>query len=89
MTMALFSQIRLHDGYLCRVSLKAAWVVVAASFKHFEKQRANDQLATLKRAGIPATILDSNDYPLLTPDLLVVAVGPFRRSRKPMLRSLG
>ncbi len=54
-----------------------SWVVVAASFKHFEKQRANDQLATLKRAGISATILDSNDYPLLTPDLLVVAVGPF------------
>lgn len=52
-------------------------MVVAASFKHFEKQRANDQLATLERAGIPATILDSNDNPLLTPDLLVVAVGPF------------
>ncbi len=56
---------------------KDSWVVVAASFKHFERQRAEDQLATLTRAGIPATILDSNDYPLLSPDLWVVAVGPF------------
>ena len=56
---------------------KDSWVVVTASFKRFERQRAEDQLAKLKRAGIPATILDSNDYPLLTPDLWVVAVGPF------------
>lgn len=30
---------------------KDPWVVVAASFKHFERQRANDQLATLEPCG--------------------------------------
>lgn len=57
--------------------MEGAWVIVTASFKRFERQRAEDQLAALGREGIVATILDSNEYPLLTPDLWVVAVGPF------------
>jgi hypothetical protein len=56
---------------------EAAWCVVAGSFPRRELEAAERRHLQAQRAELPARLLDSNDYPPLTPDLWVVCVGPF------------
>lgn len=53
------------------------WLVVAGSFTRAEKVRAERQLMAVMEAGFDARLVDSSAYPLLAPDLWVVAIGPF------------
>lgn len=54
-----------------------SWLVVAGSFSRDELQAAERHRLRLARAGLDTSVIDSNDYPLLTPNLWVVAIGPF------------
>lgn len=54
-----------------------SWLVVAGSFGRDELQAAERLHVRLTRAGLDTAVIDSNDYPLLTPNLWVVAIGPF------------
>lgn len=52
-------------------------LIVAGSFARGERAAAEQRRQLLAGAGIESSVIDSNNYPLLTPNLLVVAVGPF------------
>lgn len=54
-----------------------SWLVVAGSFGRDDLQSAERHHLRLTRAGLDSTVIDSNDYPLLAPNLWVVAIGPF------------
>ncbi len=54
-----------------------AWLIVAGSFGQTARPAADRKRTTLVRAGFDANVIDSNAYPLLTPNLWVVAIGPF------------
>lgn len=58
-------------------SRRDSWLVVAGSFGRADSAAAEQRRAELVRAGYNAVTIDSNAYPLLTPDLWVVAIGPF------------
>lgn len=58
-------------------SRRGSWLVVAGSFGRADSAAAEQRRAALVRAGYKAATIDSNEYPLLTPDLWVVAIGPF------------
>lgn len=58
-------------------SEKGGWLVVAGSFARGETLAAERRLKLLGGAGIDASVSASDDYPLLTPNLLLVVVGPF------------
>lgn len=60
-----------------QVAPSAAWLVVAGSFDRSDRRRADRQMTMLAQAGFDARVVDSSDYPLLTPNLWVVALGPF------------
>lgn len=53
------------------------WLVVAGSFARSERQDAYVRQAELVEAGFEARVIDSSEYPLLTPNLWVVVLGPF------------
>lgn len=53
------------------------WLVVAGSFARSERRNADRRLMALAEAGFEARVIDSSDYPLLTPNLWVVVLGPF------------
>lgn len=54
-----------------------SWLIIAGSFSRDELQSAERHQLRLSRAGLGTSVIDSNDYPLLTPNLWVVALGPF------------
>ena len=60
-----------------RDSATGAWLVVVSSLRSSERQAAQDLRGRLASAGLDAVLVDSNDFPLLTPNLLVVGIGPF------------
>lgn len=60
-----------------QASRRDSWLVVAGSFGRADSAAAEQRRAELVRAGYKAVTIDSNAYPLLTPDLRVVAIGPF------------
>lgn len=53
------------------------WLVVAGSFARSERRNADGRQAALAEAGLEARVIDSSEYPLLTPNLWVVVLGPF------------
>ena len=59
------------------VTPTGAWFIVAGSFGHADRQSAENQRIALARAGFDAAMIDSSAYPLLKPNLWVVAIGPF------------
>lgn len=60
-----------------RESAAQGWLVIVSSVRKSERRDADSLRNRLVAAGIDATLIDSNDYPLLTPNLLVVGLGPF------------
>jgi cell division protein FtsN len=66
-----------QDRHSDATSPSGAWLVVAGSFRQVDRPSAERQRTVLIRAGIDAVMFDSNVYPLLTPNLWVVAIGPF------------
>ena len=86
-------QSSLHDEPSSRpppqgVAPAGDWLVVAGSFTRNERRNADARLAALASAGLNARIIDSSEYPLLTPNLLVVVLGPFE-SREMASAELG
>jgi cell division protein FtsN len=60
-----------------RATPAGEWLVVAGSFARGERAAAEQRRQLLAAAGVEASIVESNQFPLLAPNLLVVAVGPF------------
>ena len=56
---------------------KGSWLIVAGSFGRTNRPAAEKQRIALAGAGFDAAMVDSNEYPLLTPNLWVVGIGPF------------
>lgn len=54
-----------------------AWLVVAGSYPHADDSAAERKRLAIIRSEQDAVVIDSNEYPLLTPNLRVVAIGPF------------
>ena len=54
-----------------------AWLVVAGSYPHADDSAAERRRLAIIRSEQDAVVIDSNEYPLLTPNLRVVAIGPF------------
>jgi hypothetical protein len=59
------------------VATAGNWLVVAGSFARSERANADRRQAALVEAGFEARVIDSSEYPLLTPNLWVVVLGPF------------
>ena len=53
------------------------WLVIAGSFARTDSSGAEQRRLMLARAGYAAITVDTNEYPLLRPDLWAVVVGPF------------
>jgi hypothetical protein len=60
-----------------RATPAGEWLVVAGSFARGERAAAEQRRQLLAAAGVEASVVDSNQFPLLAPNLLVVAIGPF------------
>ncbi len=60
-----------------RDSAAQGWLVIVSSLRQNERRDAEGLRNRLVASGIEATVIDSNDYSLLTPNLLVVGIGPF------------
>lgn len=53
------------------------WLIIAASVRNPEDAGLERKFAELTEAGFEATLIETNNYPLLAPNLWVVAIGPF------------
>jgi len=53
------------------------WLVVAGSYARSERANADRRQAALVDAGFDARVIYSSEYPLLAPNLWVVALGPY------------
>jgi len=60
-----------------QVAPAGEWLVVAGSFARSERRNADRRQMVLAEAGFEARVIDSSEYPLLTPQLWVVVLGPF------------
>ena len=60
-----------------RVNATGGWLIVTGSFARQDASAAEQKRDVLTRAGLEARVIDTNDYPLLTPNLWAVVVGPF------------
>lgn len=56
------------------------WLVIAGSFVRSEKWKADQRVNLLRRAGVDARIIDTDDYGNLRNGLWAVVVGPFNRT---------
>ncbi len=64
------------------VSAQGNWLIVTGSFARKDSSAAEQRRAAITRAGFAATVIDTNEYPLLTPDLWAVILGPFESRDK-------
>lgn len=58
------------------------WLIVTASFTHDDASAVQVKRSVLERGGFAATVIDTNKYPLLTPNLWAVVVGPYESRDK-------
>jgi hypothetical protein len=61
-----------------RTSAMGDWLVVAGSFGRADASAAEQRRIALTGAGHAATVIDTNEYPLLAPNLWAIIVGPFK-----------
>jgi len=64
------------------VSLEGDWLIVTGSFARKDSSEAQKKRSALAQAGIAATVIDTEEYPLLAPNLWAVIVGPFESREK-------
>jgi hypothetical protein len=55
----------------------SAWLVIAGSYARAEAATAERRRVALAASGVEAVRLASDDFPLLAPGLVIVALGPF------------
>lgn len=53
------------------------WLIIAGSFGRTDTSAAEKRRLALAGTGLEVTMIDTTDYPLLTPNLWAVVVGPF------------
>ncbi|MBA3322786.1 MAG: hypothetical protein H0T45_15245 [Pyrinomonadaceae bacterium] len=58
-------------------SSNEAWFVILRTFSKSEHVKANQHLSLIRRSGVDARIVDTNDYPNLKNGLLAVVMGPY------------
>jgi cell division septation protein DedD len=56
------------------------WFVILGSYQRYETEKANQRLQHVQGLGYSASILDTDNYPKLTGNLLIVAMGPYSKS---------
>ncbi len=62
-------------------SVSEHWFVIAGSWPPEERTKATEQLELLSFNGVKAQIVETKDYPKLTPGLFAVLIGPFNREQ--------
>ncbi len=58
-------------------SSNEAWFVILRTFSKSENVKANQRLGLIRKSGIDARIVNTNDYPNLRGGLLAVVMGPY------------
>jgi hypothetical protein len=71
------SEVSQPGGGTAASATEREWLVIAGSFRPGERKRAFQARDILARAQIKADVVESNDYPLLAPGLVITMVGPF------------
>ena len=64
------------DGANVADSRAGSWLVIAGSYNRADRKAAEQRQSALESAGFDAQIIDSDQYPALSPNLLVVVLGP-------------
>jgi len=56
---------------------RGQWLIIVGSFSREDNLAAEQRRSTLARTGFETIKIDTNEYPLLRPNLWAVAIGPF------------
>ena len=76
MTVWMESAQNLTDGANVADSRAGSWLVIAGSYDRADWKAAEQRQSALESAGFDAQLIDSDQYPGLSPNLLVVVLGP-------------
>jgi len=63
------------------------WVVILGSFPKMQPDRAEQRAHLCQESGYKARIIETDDYPNLTPGLLAVVLGPYSRDQALEMRN--
>ncbi|MEO6392531.1 MAG: hypothetical protein ABIP75_11810 [Pyrinomonadaceae bacterium] len=63
------------------------WFVIVGTYAKNARPAAEQKLLEVKAAGYDATIIDTNDYPNLSPNYWAVVSGPYSQSRALTVKS--
>ena len=59
---------------------KGSWLVILGSYEKYENEKASQKLRYIQGLGYDASILYTDNYPKLTSNLQIVAMGPYSKS---------